>query len=111
MKWIIKRIVPEHTTWDGVHMEHQESEIEIPFDSGSVVYYVYRKKWWKKNPPYVLKKCCITGVWATNMVGVILDGNNYVGDDEFDRLFTAREEAIEYCLKKNEHRKVKIYGE
>lgn len=111
MKWIIKRVVPEHTTWDGVLIKYQESETEIPFNSGSDVYYVHRKKWWKKNAPYVVTKCCITGVWATNMDGVILDGNKYVGDDEFDRLFTDKEVAIELCLKKNEYRKVKIYCE
>ena len=111
MKWIIKRVMPEHTTWDGVHYDYQEVEVEIPFNSGADVYYVYRKKRWKRNSPYVVKKCSVTGVWATNMVGVILDGTNHVGDDEFDRLFTDKEEAIELCLKLNTYRKVKIYGE
>lgn len=111
MKWFIKRVVPEHTTWDGVHVEYQEAETEIPFDCGDDVYYVHRKKWWKRNPPYVVTKCRVTGVWATNMVGVILDGNNHVGDNEFDRLFTDKEPAIELCLKLNRYRKVKIYGE
>ena len=111
MKWTIKMVMPERTTWDGVHYDYKEVESEIPFDSGSDVYYVYCKKWWKRNPLYVVKKCRITGVWATNIVGVILDGSDHIGDNEFDRLFTDREAAIELCLKLNSHRKVKIYGE
>jgi hypothetical protein len=111
MKWVIKRVVPEHTTWDGVHVEYQEAETEIPFDNGATVYYVHRKKWWKNRSPYIVTKSTVTGVWATNVVGVILGGANYISEHEFDRLFTDKETAIEFCLKKNEHRKVKIYGE
>lgn len=111
MKWIIKQIIPEHREWDGFLVEHQEAESEIPFEQGAVVYYVHRKNWTKRSSPYVITKSRVTGAWVTNMVGVILDGDNHVGEDEFDCIFTDREKAIEYCLKKNEHRKVKIYGE
>jgi hypothetical protein len=111
MNWIIKMIRPEHRAYDGVLIEHKETEYEIPFELHSDVYYVHRKKWWKRNSPYVITKCIVTGVWATNMIGVILNNTNHVGENEFDHIFVNREEAIEYCLKMNERRKVKIYGE
>lgn len=111
MQWTVKLVIPEHTTYDGITVEQQEKEYNIPFELQEDVWYVHRKNWLKRNPPFVITKSRVTGMWATNMVGVILDGNNYVGDYEFDHLFTDREKAIEYCLKKNEHRKVKIYGE
>jgi hypothetical protein len=111
MKWIIKRVIPEHRAYDGFLVEHQEAESEIPFDMGADVYYVHRKNWTRRNSPYVITKSTVTGAWVTNTVGVILNGDNHVAEEEFDRLFVDREEAIEYCLKKNEHRKVKIYGE
>lgn len=111
MNWTVKLTIPEHTEYDGFHIERQEREYEIPFASSSTVYYVHRKKWWKHRSPYVITKCTVTGMWATNMIGVILDGDNHVGENEFDRIFTSRDDAIEYCLKMNEYRKVKIYGE
>ena len=111
MQWTVKMVIPEHRTYDGIPVERQEKEYTIPFELREYVWYVHRKKRWKRQSPYVITKCTITGMWATNMVGVILDGHNYVGETEFDRLFTNRDEAIEYCLKKNEQRKIKIYGE
>ena len=111
MRWTIKRVVPEHREYDGFLVEHQEAESEIPFNHGDIVYYVHRKKWWKRRSPYVITKCNVTGVWATNIVGVILDNNNHVSEDSFSNLFTDKTDAIEFCLKKNTHRKVKIYGE
>lgn len=111
MKWIIKKVIPEHRAYDGFLVEHQETELEIPFELQEDVWYVHRKKWWRKKSPYVITKSRITGMWATNMVGVILLDNTHVGEDEFDRIFKDRDVAIEFCLKKNEHLKVKIYGE
>ena len=111
MKWIIKRVSPEHTTWDGVHYEYQEAETEIPFECCETVYYVHRKKWWKNNSPWVVTKSEVRGVWATNTVGVTLKDDTHLCEAEFYRLFRDRTEAIEFCLKKNAHRKVKIYGE
>ena len=110
MKWIIKRVSPEHTTWDGVHYEYQEAETEIPFECCETVYYVHRKKWWKSTSPFVITKSKVIGVWATNTVGVTLGDNTHISECEFDRLFTDKEAAIEFCLKKNEQRKVKIYN-
>ena len=111
MQWNVKLIIPEHTTYDGIPIERREKEYKIPFELQEDVWYVHSKKWWKKRSPYVITKSRVAGMWATNMVGVTLLDNTHVGEDEFDRLFTNREEAIEFCLKKNEHLKVKIYGE
>ena len=111
MNWTIKIVCPEHRTWDGVPVPHEEKEVEIPFKCYETVYYVHRKKWWKKSSPWVITKTEVRGVWATNTVGVTLKDNTHISEDEFCWLFTSREEAIELCLKKNEHRKVKIYGE
>ena len=111
MNWTIKLTVPEHRAYDGVLIERQEIEAEIPFACGDTVYYVHRKDWWKAKSPYVVTKCSVTGVWATNIVGVILGGNEHVTEDEFKYLFTNRDAAIGYCLEQNERRKVKIYGE
>ena len=111
MNWIIKIVVPEKRTRDGVLVEHQETEHTIPFTCGEKVYYVHRKKWWKDNSPYVVMKSTVTGVWATNTVVIILGGDNHIAECEFGSIFLNKEEAIEYCIKKNDHRKVKIYGE
>jgi hypothetical protein len=111
MNWIVKIVVPEHVDYDGIPVERQEKEVEIPFKRSANVWYVHKKKWWKRSSPYVITKCAVTGVWATNIVGVILDNDNHISEDEFDRLFTSRDEAIEYCIKKNEQQKVKIYRE
>lgn len=82
----------------------------IPFHAKQVVYYVHQKKWWKKNSKWVISVCVVTGMWATNTYGVTLDNGEQVGHWAFNYLFTDKEEAIEYCIKKNAHAKVKIYG-
>ena len=84
---------------------------EVPFKCRQVVYYAHKKKWWKKNSEWVVSVHKIMGMWATGVYGVILDNNEQISFCHFDELFTDREEAIEFCLKKNSHAKVKIYGE
>lgn len=111
MNWTIKIVCPEHSTWDGVQIPREEKEITIPFACWETVYYVHRKKWWKKNSPWVITKSEVRSMWATNTVGIVLKDNTHVSEDGFDLLFKDREEAIELCLKKNAHRKVKIYGD
>ena len=111
MNWTIKMVSPEHKTFDGVPIERQEKVFEIPFNYFDTVYYVHRKNWCKRNSPYVITKSEVRGVWATNTVGITLKDNTHISEDEFDRIFLNKTEAIEFCLKKNEHRKVKIYNE
>ena len=83
----------------------------IEFDLGQTVYYDHKKNPWKSNSKWVLEKCSITCAWATNTYGITLNSNIHICEDQFYKLFTNREEAIEFCLKKNAHAKVKIYGE
>lgn len=111
MKWTIKLTIPEHRAYDGVLVEHYEEEHCIPFSCGDTVYYAHRKKWWKAGSPFVITKSCVTGVWATNTVGVILNGNTHVEKDEFKCIFTDIDAAIDFCLDQNARRKVKIYGD
>lgn len=111
MNWTIKLVCPEHRTYDGILVPHEEKEFEVPFKFMETVYYVHRKKWRKKNSPWVITKSEVRSVWATNIVGVTIGNNIYISEDEFDLLFRNKEEAIEFCLKKNSHRQVKIYGE
>jgi hypothetical protein len=111
MNWVIKIVVPEYTTYDGISVERHEETFEIPFECCQTVWYVHRKNWCKRNSEWVITKSKITGVWATNCIGVTLDNNDHIAEDNFDRLFTDRKAAIDECLKRNECRKVKIYGE
>ena len=96
-------------TLDGDH------EYTVPFECHQVVYYAHKKKWWKKNSQWVISKCEVVGIWATNVCGVTLNDKMHIDpirlcEDEFKYLFTDREEAIDYCIKKNAHAKVKVYG-
>lgn len=83
-------------------------EYEIPFTPMQTVYYVHKKKWCKK---WVITKTSITGIWIQHECGVILRNDVYLLESGFQYLFTDREEAIDFCIKKNAHSKVKIYGE
>lgn len=87
-----------------------ESRFSIPFKVQQVVYYAHKDKPWKKRPKWVVSICVVTGVWATNTYGVFLDSGEQIPYGHFDVLFADKEEAIEYCIKKNAHSKVKVYG-
>ena len=105
MNWTIK-----------IHKSDCEEEHTIPFVCNQDVYYAHKKNWLKKNSKWVLTKSRVIGVWATNIYGVtIMDRdhvfNNHICESEFKYLFTDRDEAIDFCLKKNERNKIKIYGE
>jgi hypothetical protein len=111
MEWVIKMHRPERTEYDGVVIPEKTEEYTIPFESQQQVYYTHKKKWWKKNSPWVITKTRVIGMWATNTYGVTLHNDYHLDVSEFKYLFTDREEAIEFCLKKNAHAKVKIYEE
>ena len=111
MEWTIKMHQPESREYDGYPVPEKTVEYTIPFEAGQTVYYAHKKKWWKKKSPWVITKTRVTGMWATNTYGVTLRTEEHLHESEFKYLFTNREEAIEFCLKKNAHSKVKIYGE
>lgn len=98
-------------TWTITLHSTQEETCTIPFESFQTVYYAHRKKWWDSKSKWVISKCKVTGIWATNTYGVTLSNEEHIAESEFDCLFTDKESAIEFCLKKNAHSKVKIYGE
>ena len=111
MEWTIKMHQPERTEYDGYVVHEKNYEYTIPFTSGQDVYYVHKKKFWKKRSPWVITKSCVIGVWATNTYGVILNTEEHLAESQFQYIFINRDEAIEFCLKKNQHNKIKIYGE
>lgn len=93
----------EYTDMFGYH-EAWQKEFDIPYERGDTVWYCY-----KKNKKYVVSERIVTGVWATSMAGVILDGDDHITEDEFDRIFRDRNEAIDWCLKQNQRSKIKVY--
>ena len=116
MEWTIKIHYPERIEHDGNITPECTEEYTIPFKCSQIVYYAHKKKFWKKNSNWVLTKSRVVGVWATNTYGVeIIDNEhifgNRIDESQFKYLFTDRDEAIEFCLKKNAQTKVKIYGE
>ena len=111
MEWTIKIYQAEHKDWDGHVTPEKNVEYTIPFSCSQEVYYAHKKEWWKKKSPWVITKTRVDGMWATWTYGVTLHTGEHLCESEFKYLFTGREEAIEFCLKKNEHAKVKIYGE
>lgn len=80
-------------------------DVEIPFDFFEEVWYCY-----KKRKRYVVRKSFISGIWATNIAGVTLDNGWQISESEFDMLFKNKDDAIDWCLKKNQRATVKIYG-
>lgn len=111
MEWIIRMHWPEHEEYDGHVVPERNEEYTIPFECGQTVYYAHVKKWWKKKSPWVITKAKVIGMWARYSYGVTLDNGQDIDMYVFERLFTNRDEAIDFCLKKNERNKVKVYGE
>jgi predicted lipase len=83
---------------------------ECPFKLGQTVYYTYPLKRLFRKDKWVVRKSKIIEVWATNCFGVCLDDCNHIPEDWFYRIFIDKESAIEFCLKKNQREKVKIYN-
>ena len=93
----------EYTDMFGYH-EAWQKEFDIPYERGDTVWYCY-----KKNKKYVVGESQVTGVWATSMVGIILDHDNHVGENEFDRIFKNKNEAVDWCIKQNQRSNIKVY--
>lgn len=105
MKWII-------TTYAGVSDgEESIDTFECPFRYFQTVYYVYPQHRLFRKDRWVISRNRVTEVWATNIFGVCLDDGNHIHEGLFDRLFIDKEAAIEFCLKKNQQSKVKIYND
>lgn len=111
MNYKLTLYTKERVDYDGYKYEAKEWHFDCPFESGQNVYYAYLERRLFRKNKWVVRKSRIVGIWATNIYGVTLDNNEHIHEDLFDRLFVDREEAIEFCLKKNRQAKVKIYNE
>ena len=94
----------ERTDYDGHVLEARHQEFEIPYELWDTVWYCY-----KKRKKYVVRESKISGIWATNIVGVTLDNERYVNEDNFYKLFKNKDDAIDWCLKQNQRGTVKVY--
>lgn len=103
MNWTITMHSPESKDYDGYINEEKTEVFEIPFSYRQEVYYAH-----KKRKKWILEKCMVMEVWATNMVGIKLNNGEYISEHYFNRLFTNKDEAIDFCLRQNEKVKVKI---
>ena len=113
MKWTVTIYEEEYVPHDeaAVSLERKEHIFECPFECGQKVYYAYLERHLFRKDKWVVRKSRIVGIWATNIYGVILDNSEQVYEGSFDLLFTNRNNAIDFCLKKNMQFKVKIYNE
>ena len=94
----------EYTSYDGVIRKAERKEFDIPYEFYEEVWYCY-----KKRNRYVVRRSEISGIWATNIVGVTLDNNWHITENEFDRLFKNKNDAIDWCVRQNQRCKVKVY--
>lgn len=111
MQWAIGMHTKAYTTHDGVAHEAKTQIFKCPFEFRQIVYYVYKQERAFRKPRWVVRKDRVGSVWATNIFGVRLDSGDCVTEEMFDRLFTNKTEAIEFCLKKNQQVNVKVYNE
>lgn len=111
MKWTIKSYWPEIVRDGTVIRPEKTEEFEIPFNSSDSVYYAYEKTHLFRKPEWVIEYCIVTGAWVSDEPGVILNFNRHVPKCRFDQIFTDRDEALDFCVRNNAHKKVKIYGE
>lgn len=100
------KIIFDSKEYDDMFGHHGAShrEYDIPYKYFEDVWYCY-----KKRNRYVVRESRIYGIWATNTVGVILDNNWYITENEFCRLFTNKNDAVDWCLKQNQRGTVKVY--
>lgn len=94
----------ERTSYDGVVYKAEHKEFDIPYEFYEEVWYCY-----KKRKRYVVRRSKISGIWATNIVGVTLDNNWHISKNEFYRLFKNRDDAVDWCLQQNQRCTVKVY--
>lgn len=80
-----------------------DKHVPVKYTCFDIVYYAYKKK-----KRWVLRKSRINSFCFTNMLSYQLD-NGWVVCDE-DRLFTDKDQAIEFCLEHNKKDEVKIYN-
>lgn len=81
-------------------------ERNIPYSLGETLYYCDRRRGkWR------VLECTLRGIWATNIVGVTLRccyQDISVDEDCFKYIFQTEEDAVQFCLKENQKRSVKV---
>lgn len=60
----------EYTSYDGIVHAAEHKEFDIPYKYWEKVWYCH-----KERKKYVVRESRVTGIWATNMVGVILNND------------------------------------
>lgn len=111
MKWTVTMNSKEYVDYGGVVHKADTKTFECPFEYRQDIYYAYPKERLFRKTQWVLIKTRISSIWVTNCFGVCLEYNgNHIPEEWFYRLFTDKEAAIEFCLKKNQHSTVKIYN-
>lgn len=79
----------------------------IPFEMDERVYYACKKK-----NKWVVYETRVRSIWATNIVGVVLDIGTWgwhITEDAFGRIFENEDDAIDYCVQENKRNKIKVY--
>ena len=109
MTWTVTMHINAYADYDGTMHAADTKTFECPFECFQDVYYAYPEERMFRKTRWVVRKSSISSVWATNMFGVCLDTHEHIPEDMFHRLFTDKEAAIEFCLKKNNQAKVKVY--
>ena len=82
---------------------------ECPFELFQLIYYVNKRERLFRKPEWVVESHRVTGVVITNTLNLYLDNKGYIDQSRFNRVFTNKEDAIEFCLKKNQQSKVKVF--
>ena len=81
-----------------------ETEHDIPFELGQTVYYCKRKR-----NKYAVYKRVVGSMWASNIYGIQLNDGEYICAIDFDKLFKDRQDAIKFCIERNQQLKIKVY--
>ena len=76
----------------------------IPFEQGQTVY--YRKR---KRNRYAVYKRIHESMWASSTYGIQLNDGEYICALDFDKLFKDRQDAIKFCIERNQQLKIKVY--
>ena len=85
-----------------------ETEHDIPFELGQTVYYCKRKR-----NKYAVYKRVVESMFAANSYGIRLSNeafkHEYVLAYDFDKIFDNKQDAIRFCIERNQQLKIKVY--
>ena len=105
MDWTITLHQDEFVGMSGIHYPEKTATCKIPFKQKECVYLsiLKRSKW-------MLVRTSVVSMWADDTYGITVAFKNMRSPwCEFNTVFKDKNEAIEFCLKKNEQAKVKIH--